>query len=84
LRLQIAKLEALADEDLTEAIAAKRERLKNLRQRPSDRQRAVLSALADSSAWEQATTQELRAIYLEFVARVDADRGQAVSVRLRL
>ena len=31
-----------------------------------------------------ATEEELRMIYLEFVGRIEADRGQVVSVGLKL
>jgi DNA invertase Pin-like site-specific DNA recombinase len=84
LRNQIARLEAQGDPDLAPAIEIKRQRLEQLRHEPSDRQRAVLEALAEAEAWEMATPEELRAIYLEFVARVEVDRGKVVSVRLTL
>lgn len=84
LRQQIAKLEALGDADLEPAIEVKRQRLAQLRKEPSEHQRSVLSALSEAEAWADATPQELRAIYLEFVARVDVDRGQVLSVRLKL
>ena len=84
LRDQIAKLQQLNDPDLNDAIAAKQQKLTNLLATSSPIDRARVSALADERAWEMATEQELRLIYLEFVSRVQADRGQVVSVALKI
>ena len=84
LRHQIAKLEALGDPDLAPALEVKRQRLEQLGQEPSARQRDVLAALSAPEAWAEATPEELRAIYLELVARVEVDRGQVTAVRLKL
>ena len=48
---------------------------------PTDWKR--VAALAQPEAWEMATP-ELRMIYLEFVSRIEADRGQVVSVALKI
>jgi DNA invertase Pin-like site-specific DNA recombinase len=84
LRNQISRLEAQGDPDLAPAIEIKRQRLEQLRQEPSAHQRAVLEALGEADAWDMATPEELRAVFLEFVARVEVDRGQVLSVRLTL
>jgi DNA invertase Pin-like site-specific DNA recombinase len=84
LRKQIHKLEQLGDPDLQGAIEMKQAKLKLVLQRPSQRQQEIARALATDSAWENALPEELRAIYSEVVDRVYADRGEVVSVRLRI
>lgn len=84
LRTSIAKLEALNDPDLEAALAAKRARLAELQKGPSEHQLVLAQALADPLAWDAATAEELRAVFLELVERIDADRGQVAAVLLRL
>ena len=84
IRDQIDRLEKLNDPDLAEAIAAKREKLRNLLATSSPTDRERVAALAEPEAWAKATPEELRLIYLEFVARIDADRGQVGQIQLKL
>ncbi|MFZ9570183.1 MAG: recombinase family protein [Vulcanococcus sp.] len=84
LRSTIARLEALNDPDLEGAINAKRERLAALQSAPNERQLELARALADPLAWEEATPEELRAVFLDLVERIDADRGQVAAVHLRV
>jgi DNA invertase Pin-like site-specific DNA recombinase len=84
LRDQIDRLQKLNDPDLEEAIAAKQQKLRNLMATSSPTDRERVAALAQPDAWEMATQDELRLIYLEFVSRIEADRGQVVSVTLKI
>ena len=84
IRDQIDRLEKLNDPDLAEAIAAKREKLRNLLATSSPTDRERVAALAEPEAWAKATPEELRLIYLEFVARIEADRGQVGQIQLKL
>ena len=84
LRDQIDRLQKLNDPDLEDAIKTKQQKLTNLLATASPTDRARVAALADEKAWEMATEEELRLIYLEFVGRIEADRGQVVSVGLKL
>ena len=84
LRDQIDRLQKLNDPDLEDAIKTKQQKLTNLLATASPTDRARVAALADEKAWEMATEEELRLIYLEFVGRIEADRGQVVSVALKL
>ena len=84
LRDQIDRLQKLNDPDLEDAIKTKQQKLTNLLATASPTDRARVAALADEKAWEMATEEELRMIYLEFVGRIEADRGQVVSVALKL
>ena len=60
------------------------QKLKNLMATSSPTDRERVAALAHPDAWEMATPDELRLIYLEFVSRIEADRGQVVSVTLKI
>ena len=84
LRDQIDRLQKLNDPDLEDAINAKQQKLKNLLATSSPTDRKRVAALAQPEAWEMATPEELRMIYLEFVSRIQADRGQVVSVALKI
>ena len=84
LRQQISKLEALDDDDLTDAIETKKQKLREVMTTSSPMRPDRAAALAEPAAWEMATPEELRLIYLEFVERVEADRGEVVSVRLKI
>ena len=84
LRDQIDRLQKLNDPDLEEAIQTKQQKLKNLLATSSPTDRERVAALAQPEAWEMATEEELRMIYLEFVSRIQADRGQVVSVALKI
>ena len=84
LREQIDRLQKLNDPDLDEAIQAKQQKLRNLMATSSPTDRERVAALAQPEAWEMATPEELRMIYLEFVSRIEADRGQVVSVALKI
>ena len=84
IRQQISKLEALNDADLTDAIEAKKQKLKDLLITSSPMRPDRAAALAEPAAWEMATPEELRLIYLEFVERVEADRGEVVSIHLKI
>ena len=84
LRVQIARLEAMADPDLQSALDTKRKRLEEVLTAPGARQQEIVEVLMEPEAWELATPEEKRVVYLEFVARVEADRGRVVSVRLKL
>jgi DNA invertase Pin-like site-specific DNA recombinase len=84
LREQIAKLEAMADPDLQGALDLKRQRLEEVLNAPGERQQELIFALSEPEAWALATSQEKREVYQQFVARVEADRGRVVGVRLRL
>ena len=84
LRDQIDRLQKLNDPDLEDAIKTKQQKLTNLLATASPTDRARVAALADEKAWEMATEEELRLIYLEFVGRIETDRGRVVSVGLKL
>ena len=84
LRDQIDRLQKLNDPDLDDAIKAKQQKLTNLLATSSPTDRKRVAALAQPEAWEMATKEELRMIYLEFVSRIEADRGQVVSVALKI
>ena len=84
LRDQIDQLQKLNDPDLEEAIQTKQQKLRNLLATASPTDRERVAALAQPEAWEMATEEELRMIYLEFVSRIEADRGQVVSVALKI
>ena len=84
LRDQIHRLQKLDDPDLDDAIKAKQQKLTNLLATASPTDRARVAALAQPEAWEMATPKELRMIYLEFVSKIEADRGQVVSVALKI
>ena len=84
LRDQIDRLQKLNDPDLEEAIQTKQQKLRNLMATSSPTDRERVAALAQPEAWEMATEEELRMIYLEFVSRIEADRGQVVSVALKI
>ena len=84
IRDQIDRLEKMNDPDLEEAIASKRAKLRELLATASPTDRERISALANPDAWAMATEKELRLIYLEFVSRIEADRGEVVQVVLKL
>ena len=84
LRDQIDSLQKLNDPDLEEVIQAKQQKLRNLLATASPTDRERVAALADVKAWEMATEEELRMIYLEFVSKIQADRGEVVSIQLKL
>lgn len=84
LRDQIARLEKLNDPDLAEAVEAKQRKLNALLQSPSQETVERVSALASSDAWKQATVEELRLVYQEFVKQVWADRGKVTGVDLKI
>ena len=84
LRDQIDRLQKLNDPDLEEAIQTKQQKLRNLMATASPTDQNRVAALAQPEAWEMATPEELRMIYLEFVSRIEADRGQVVSVALKI
>ena len=84
LRDQIDRLQKLNDPDLDDVIKAKQQKLTSLLATSSPTDRKRVAALAQPEAWEMATEEELRMIYLEFVSRVEADRGQVVSVALKI
>ena len=84
LRQQISKLEAFDDADLEDAIEAKKEKLKEVLTTSSPMRPDRAAALAEPAAWEMATPEELRLIFQEFVQFVEADRGEVVSVRLKI
>ena len=84
LRQQISKLEAFDDADLEDAIEAKKEKLKEVLTTSSPMRPDRAAALAEPAAWEMATPDELRLIFQEFVQFVEADRGEVVSVRLKI
>ena len=70
LRDRIERLEQLSDPDHDEAIALKREKLRNLLATSSPTDQERVAALSQPEAWEMATPQELRLIYLEFVQKM--------------
>ena len=84
LRDQIDRLQKLNDPDLDDVIQAKQQKLTNLLATASPTDRKRVAALAQPEAWVMATPEELRMIYLEFVLKIDADRGQVVSVALKI
>ena len=84
LRQQISKLEAFDDADLEDAIEAKKQKLKEVLTTSSPMRPDRAAALAEPAAWEMATPDELRLIFQEFVQFVEADRGEVVSVRLKI
>ena len=84
IRDQINRLQKLNDPDLDEVIAAKQQKLRNLLATASPMDQARVAALSDVKAWEMATEEELRMIYLEFVSKIEADRGEVVSIHLKL
>ena len=84
LRQQISKLEAFDDADLEDAIEAKKEKLKEVLTTSSPMRPDRAAALAEPAAWEMATPEELRLIFQEFVQYAEADRGEVVSVRLKI
>ena len=83
LRDQIHRLQKLNDPDLDDVIKAKQQKLTNLlaTASPTDRSESPRSPSPRLGRWRQ---EELRMIYLEFVSRVEADRGQVVSVALKI
>ena len=83
LRAQIARLEAMADPDLEPALLTKRQRLAQITAQQGPRPE-IVAALADINAWTAATPEELRSVYLQFVERVETDRGQVLRVVLKL
>ena len=84
LRQQISKLEAFDDADLEDAIEAKKQKLKEVLTTSSPMRPDRAAALAEPAAWEMATPEELRLIFQEFVQYAEADRGEVVSVRLKI
>ena len=84
IRDQIDRLQKLNDPDLEEAVQLKQQKLTNLLATASPIDRERVAALGQPEAWEMATEEELRLIYLEFVNRIEADRGQVVSVTLKI
>ena len=84
LRDQIKHLESMNDLDLADAVEAKKRKLSALLQSPSPETAERISALASSDAWKNATAEELRLVYQEFVVQVWADRGKVVGVDLRI
>ena len=84
IRDQIHQLELMNDPDLEPAIAAKRAKLRELLTTSSPTDRERVAALAQPEAWALATEEELRLIYQEFVARIEADRGEVIRVVLKL
>ena len=84
IRDQIDRLQKLNDPDLQEVIETKQQKLRNLLATSSPTDQARVAALADVEAWKMATEDELRAIYLEFVSKIEADRGEVVSIQLKI
>ena len=84
LRQQISKLEAFDDADLEDAIEAKKQKLKEVLTTASPMRPDRAAALAEPAAWEMATPEELRLVFQEFVQYAEADRGEVVSVRLKI
>ena len=84
LRQQISKLEAFDDADLEDAIEAKKQKLREVLTTSSPMRPDRAAALAEPAAWEMATPEELRLIFQEFVQLVEADRGEVVSIRLKI
>jgi len=84
LREQIEKLELMDDPDLEEVLAVKRATLKSMLSGPSAETSARICALSSADAWERATEEELRLVYLEFVKQIVADRGQVLQIELKI
>ena len=85
MREQIANLEMLNDPDLADAIEAKRGKLDQLMAGgATPAQAARIASLAVPAVWADATHEELRLVYLEFVARIEVDRGQVLRVLLKI
>ena len=84
IRDQIDRLQKLNDPDLEDAIKTKQQKLRSLLATASPKDAERIAALADPRAWDMATEEELRMIYLEFVSRIETDRGKVVSTQLKL
>jgi DNA invertase Pin-like site-specific DNA recombinase len=82
LRATIASLEALNDPDLADAIAAKRQRLSQLKAQPVVPSEQ-LEALRDPRLYELATYEELTDLYHQFVAQVVVTSQEVERVDLR-
>ena len=84
IRDQIDQLQKFNDPDLEDAIIAKQQKLRSIMVTASPKDRERIAALANPRAWEMATEEELRMIYLEFVGRIEADRGEVLKILLKL
>ena len=84
LRDQIKRLESMDDPDLAEAVESKKRKLNALLQSPCPETLERVEALASSDAWKNATVEELRLVYQEFVKQAWADRGRVTGVDLKI